>query len=38
MTSNKSQLKEINKIAQRYIILASPSKKIAEELLEWWNE
>jgi len=30
-------LNEIDTTAQRYIILASPTKKIAEELLEWWH-
>lgn len=29
-------LDEINTTAQRYIILKSPTKEIAEELLQWW--
>jgi len=31
-------LKEINTTARRYIVLASPTKEIAEELLKWWFE
>lgn len=32
----RSCLDEINTTAQRYIILTSPTKEIAEQLLKWW--
>jgi len=32
-----NQLKEINQIAKRYIILKSSRKEVAELVLEWWN-
>jgi len=30
------QIIEINSVATRYIVLKASSKKLAEELLEWW--
>lgn len=37
LNENKSLIHEINQTARRYIVLAAPTQKIAEELLEWWN-
>jgi len=31
------QLDEIDKTVRKYIVLAAPTKEIAEELLEWWE-
>ncbi len=32
----KEQIIEINSVATKYIVLKASSKKLAEELLEWW--
>lgn len=36
--SAKVSSDEIDKTVKRYIVLTAPTKKIAEELLEWWSE
>jgi len=33
----KQQIIEINSVATKYIVLKASSKKLAEELLEWWH-
>ena len=33
----KCTVNEIDKIVRGYIVLAAPTKEIAEELLEWWD-
>ena len=38
MSSAQSQLKTINLIVKRFIVLAAPNKKEAENLLAWWDD
>ena len=38
MKSKRQQIKEIDRIAQRYIILSSGSGKTAKNLLNWWHD